>query len=82
VNASWVARRWIAVGAGLTAVGLAVAAVAPVVGTAPLGRIRLQQDAGGTMVVLGWVLLAVGIHRFGRASVPGEGPHDDENTSG
>lgn len=81
MNASRVARRWIAVGAGLTAVGLAVAAVAPVVGTALLGRIRLQQDAGGTMVVLGWVLLAVGIHRFGRASVTREGPND-ENTSG
>jgi hypothetical protein len=78
VNASRLARRWIAVGAGLTVVGLAVAAIAPVVGTAALGRIRLQQDAGGTMVVVGWVLLAVGIHRFGRASVTSEGLNDED----
>jgi hypothetical protein len=59
-------RRWMTVGAVLTVLGIAVAGTAPVVGTAPLERVEDQQTAGGVMVVLGWVVLAWGIHRFGR----------------
>jgi hypothetical protein len=55
-------------GAASTAVGLAVAGTAPVLGTAPLDRVNAQQESGGAIVLLGWLLLAVGIHRFGRES--------------
>jgi hypothetical protein len=60
-------RRWIAVGAGLTVAGLAVAATAPIPGTVGAERARPQQVAGGTGVLLGWIAFGWGIHRFGRA---------------
>ena len=63
-------RRLLLAGALVTASGLAVAATAPVVGTAPLDHIQPQQEAGGAVVLAGWALLAWGIHRFGR-----ERPH-------
>jgi hypothetical protein len=58
----------IATGAGLTVLGLAVAGMAPVVGTAPLERVHAQQSSGGAVVLLGWLILGLGIHRFGRES--------------
>jgi hypothetical protein len=63
-------RRLILAGAIVTAFGLAAAATAPVVGTAPLERVRPQQEAGGAIVLVGWGLLAWGIHRFGRERTP------------
>lgn len=59
-------RRWMTLGAVLTVLGIALAGTAPVVGTAPRERVEDQQTAGGVAVVLGWVILAWGIHRFGR----------------
>jgi hypothetical protein len=55
-------------GAVLTVVGLAIAATAPIVGTAGAGRTHDQQIAGGLVVLLGWLALGWGIHRFGRLS--------------
>jgi hypothetical protein len=63
-------------GAIVTALGLALAATAPVVGTAPATRIQPRQETGGVVVLLGWALLAWGIHRFGR------GDPDDEADDG
>jgi uncharacterized membrane protein YidH (DUF202 family) len=60
------ARRLIATGSALTALGLAIAGMAPVVGTAAEGPIRVQQSIGGWVVLFGWAVLAWGIHRFGR----------------
>jgi hypothetical protein len=60
--------RVIVAGALTTALGLTVAATAPIFGTAPLDRIQRQQTAGGVVVILGWAILAWGIHRFGRRS--------------
>jgi hypothetical protein len=48
-------RRLLVAGAVVVAVGLAL------VGSA-------HPDAGGTVLVAGWVTLAWGIHRFGRQS--------------
>jgi hypothetical protein len=61
-----VPARLILAGALTTSLGLAVAATAPMFGTAALDRIQRQQTAGGVVVLLGWVTLAWGIHRFGR----------------
>jgi hypothetical protein len=62
--------RWprvgIVLGAVVTALGLALAATAPILGTAPYGGIRAQQTAGGTLVLVGWAILGWSIHRFGR----------------
>jgi hypothetical protein len=63
-------KRFILLGAVLTAVGLALAGTAPVVGTASLERVQAQQGWGGVILLVGWVLLAIGIHRFGRESGP------------
>jgi hypothetical protein len=60
------AARLIVTGAATTALGLAIAATAPIFATAPIDRIQHQQTAGGFVVLLGWVVLAWGIHRFGR----------------
>jgi hypothetical protein len=57
----------IVAGALTTAVGLVVAATAPIFGTAPLDRIQHQQASGGLVVLVGWAVLAWGIHRFGRS---------------
>ena len=59
--------RLLASGILATALGIAVAATAPVLGTPGSDRTRTQELAGGVVVVLGWALLAWGIHRFGRA---------------
>ena len=60
------ARAAIAVGAAVSALGIAVAATAPVLGTAGAERTRPQELVGGVIVVAGWAVLAWGIHRFGR----------------
>jgi hypothetical protein len=61
-------RALLGLGASLTVVGLAIAATSPVLGTAGSSRTGAQQLAGGIVVLLGWALLAWGIHRFGRES--------------
>jgi hypothetical protein len=61
-------RTLLGVGAFVTVVGLAIAATSPVLGTAGSARTSVQQLAGGIIVLLGWALLAWGIHRFGRES--------------
>jgi hypothetical protein len=61
------ARRWIVLGAALTALGLAVAGTAPVLGTAATESVQMQQAVGGAIVLAGWALLAWGIHRLGRS---------------
>jgi hypothetical protein len=64
-------RRWLAAGAALTILGLAVATTAPMVGTDGAERERAQQIVGGIVVLLGWAALALGIHRFGRLADDG-----------
>jgi hypothetical protein len=59
-------RRLILVGALVTASGLGVAATAPVVGTRSPDAIVIQQRVGGLIVLAGWAILALGIHKFGR----------------
>ncbi len=59
-------RLLILAGALVIASGLAVAATAPIVGVGPAGRTATQQGAGGVLVLAGWALLGLGIHRFGR----------------
>ncbi len=59
-------RRFILAGALVTATGLATAATAPIAGIGLVGRIEERQMLGGVLVLLGWGLLAWGIHRFGR----------------
>jgi hypothetical protein len=59
-------RRWLVAGALLTVLGLGMAGTAPIVGTAGAEGARAQQLVGGVVVLLGWFVLAVGIHRFGR----------------
>lgn len=59
-------RRLLAVGAGLTALGIAITGTAPVLGTEGSSRTLAQQMAGGVVVLVGWALLAWGIHAFGR----------------
>lgn len=60
------ARRLLTLGAVLTALGIAIAATAPVLGTPGAERTRAQEFLGGIVLVAGWALLAWGIHRFGR----------------
>jgi hypothetical protein len=48
------ARQLVAAGASVVAVGIAL------VGTA-------HPDIGGPVLLVGWLLLAAGIHRFGRS---------------
>jgi hypothetical protein len=64
-------RRQLAAGAFATALGIAIAAAAPVLGTDGSSRTHAQQIVGGVVVVAGWALLAWGIHRFGRAREDG-----------
>jgi hypothetical protein len=59
-------RRLLTAGAGLTALGIAVAGTAPILGTAGSSRTFGQQLVGGVLVLAGWIVLALGIHRFGR----------------
>jgi hypothetical protein len=58
--------RWVTVGALLTVAGLTIAATAPIAGTEGSERMQAQQSAGGVAVVVGWAVLAWGIHRLGR----------------
>ena len=60
-------RRQLAAGALATALGIAIAGAAPIMGTDGASHTRTQQLVGGIVVVLGWALLAWGIHGFGRA---------------
>jgi hypothetical protein len=60
--------RLILAGALVTVVGLATAATVPIVALGAAERIEAQQTFGGVLVLLGWGLLAWGIHRFGRES--------------
>jgi uncharacterized membrane protein YidH (DUF202 family) len=60
-------RRLLVGGAGLTALGIAIAGTAPILGTEGSSRTLTQQMAGGVVVVAGWIVLAWAIHRFGRA---------------
>ncbi len=62
----WDPRRLLVAGAGLTALGIAVAGTAPILGTEGSSRTHAQQLAGGVVLLAGWVVLALGIHRFGR----------------
>jgi len=63
-------RWWLAVGASMTVLGLAVGATSPVHGTEGSERAATQQLVGGLIVLVGWALLVWGIHRFGREPAP------------
>jgi hypothetical protein len=65
------ARRLLAAGAVVTAAGIAIAGTAPVAGTEGSSRTQAQQIVGGVVLLLGWVILAWAIHRFGRESSKG-----------
>lgn len=60
-------RGLLGAGGLLTTLGILVAATAPVLGTPGAERTRPQELAGGVLVLLGWAVLAWGIHRYGRA---------------
>lgn len=60
------ARQGLAIGAGLTAVGLLVAATAPVMGADAGAGARARELIAGLFVVGGWLILAWAIHRLGR----------------
>ena len=60
-------RRLLWAGAAVTVLGVAIAGTAPIVGTDGASRTHAQQTLGGIVVVVGWALLAWGIHRFGRS---------------
>ena len=62
------ARKLLLIGGVVTAVGLAVAAVAPIPGTAGSEGAAAQQLVGGGIVLVGWAVLAWGVHRFGRGA--------------
>ena len=59
-------RRLLAAGAGMTALGIAIAGTAPVLGTEGSSRTPAQQLVGGVLVLIGWAALGWGIHAFGR----------------
>jgi hypothetical protein len=61
-------RALIVAGALFTALGLLIAAISPVAGTAGSERTEAETLSGGVIVIVGWALLAWGIHRFGRES--------------
>lgn len=65
-------RRLVLVGALLTLLGTSVAATAPVLGTVDIQRVEGRQTGGGVVAMLGWALLAWGIHRLGRESGAGK----------
>jgi hypothetical protein len=54
-------------GAFATALGVAITATAPVLGTPGAERTRPQELVGGLIVLAGWAMLAWGIHSFGRS---------------
>jgi hypothetical protein len=57
----------LASGALATALGVAITATAPVLGTPGAERTRPQELVGGLIVLAGWAMLAWGIHSFGRS---------------
>jgi hypothetical protein len=59
-------RTLLGLGGVLTVLGLVIAATTPVLGAPGSDRTPGQQLAGGVVVLVGWVFLAWGIHRFGR----------------
>ena len=61
-------RHQLAAGAVLSVLGLALAGTAPIPGTPGSGRTEAMQTVGGILVLVGWALLAWGIHRLGRSS--------------
>ena len=61
-------RRVLAIGAVLTAVGLAIAGTSQGGPAADSSRGSAEQLVGGLIVLAGWALLAWGIHRLGRES--------------
>lgn len=61
------ARRMLVSGALATALGVAITATAPVLGTPGAERTRPQELVGGLIVLAGWAMLAWGIHSFGRS---------------
>jgi hypothetical protein len=62
------ARKGIALGALLVTSGLTIAATAPIPLTGSASRTDAQQLAGGLALLVGALVLAWGIHRFGRES--------------
>jgi hypothetical protein len=74
VSAALDPRRVLGAGVVVTAIGLAVTGTAPVTGTPGSTRTPVQQDVGGGVVVLGWALLAWGVHAFGRQRDEGGSP--------
>jgi hypothetical protein len=60
-------RKGIGAGAALTALGIAIAGTAPVLGTEGSSRTHGQQIVGGVVLLAGWAILAWAIHAFGRA---------------
>jgi hypothetical protein len=61
-------RRQLAAGAMLCVLGLAVAGTAPIAGTPGSARTEATQTLGGVLLLVGWAVLAWGIHRLGRSS--------------
>jgi hypothetical protein len=57
---------WIAVGAAATVIGIFVAGATPIARTPGAEWTPLVQAVGGVVLLVGWLLLAWGIHRFGR----------------
>ena len=60
-------RRLLGIGAIATALGLGLAATAPVLGTPGSDRTRPLEFFGGLLVIAGWAVLAWAIHAYGRA---------------
>ncbi|HLK38364.1 MAG TPA: hypothetical protein VKU41_16490 [Polyangiaceae bacterium] len=63
------ARRSVALGAALTVLGIALAATTPVEGSGGGGGAADgigRQTLGGVVILVGWALLAWGIHALGR----------------
>ncbi len=61
-------RRLIGAGTGFTVIGLALAMMAPLALGKSAGFARGEQLAGGFLILVGWLSLAWGVHRFGRGS--------------
>jgi hypothetical protein len=60
------ARGSVWLGATLTVLGIAFAATSPVESTASANGAGLRSTLGGVVTLLGWALLAWGIHALGR----------------
>ena len=61
-------RRVLVLGAFLTALGLALAALSPVTAAVGAEGPADRRLAGGVLVLVGWTALAWAIHRFGRSA--------------